>query len=448
MRFEEIISAIDKTDVTVYEKLNATNMQAAREEFLSDSALIHPNYIYGNLDPKEVSANLAILDTVEAELADNDAISSQQKLYANLILEDHRRANDFLAANIAYNAAKTPKAKAEATKFHHETNEAYFGKADEDTFYALLKEKLDKIHPENLRLQDQTIYKNILTAIGFIKPVQRRRFKPQPETIARFSKMIQDFFEDMLKHIPQNRETFTPDETVSIINEIIREEISYEKTNYRAKVHPERTGASVDPVTRSITLPGSRPKGNYNHNDLRAIIVHELGTHVYRAISYERHPLVALSRGLPGNEEWDEGVAKCAEQALAGRYEDSGVNHYINIGLATFKNKNFREVFDIGIMLKFLTETKFNETDVERSERLEKIRAANFNSVQRCFRGTGELVNNKDLAYYNGTNKVWKYIEDNIDDPHLLDHLFLEGKYVATDRVQSRLIHEIKTGAL
>ncbi len=67
--FEDIISEIDNADVTVYEKLNPTNMKAARDEFLSDSSLVHPNNIYGNLNLEEVSANLTALDIAEGELA-------------------------------------------------------------------------------------------------------------------------------------------------------------------------------------------------------------------------------------------------------------------------------------------------------------------------------------------------------------------------------------------
>lgn len=445
---EQLISKIDKTDVTVYEKLNATNMKAARDEFLSDNSLIHPNNVYGNLNPDEISENLATLDAVEAELADNDTIPDKQKRYIDIILDDHRHANDFLAANIAYNSATTPEEQAEAAEYHREANEAYFGKPDEATFYVLLQEKLGRIHPEELRPEDQATYQSLLEAIGPIKPVEKGRFKPQPETVARFSEIVQDFFGGLLNHIPKDQETFTPDEAANIVNEIIHEEIGDDETDYRAKVHPERNNASVDPIARSITFPGSRPKGDYTRDELQTIIVHEFGTHVYRAAVYEKHPLIALSHGLPGNEEWDEGVAKCVEQAIAGKYQDSGIDHYINIGLATFKGKNFREVFDIGTMLKFLTDAKPDETDAERAERLEKIRTTNFNPVQRCFRGTGELVNNKDLAYYNGANKVWQYIEEHIDDPALMDHLFLDGKTVATDPDQASLIYETHVGGL
>lgn len=447
LTFEHIISEIDSASVTVYEKLNATNQKAARDEFLSDSTLVHPHNIYGNLDPDEVKVNLSALDIAEEELADDD-ISDKQRRYASIIIDDYRRANDFLAANIAYNSATTPEEKAEAAQYHHEANEAYYGKADEDTFYSLLQEKLAKIHPEKLRPEDQTIYRSLLEAIGPIKPVRKERFKPQPETIQTFSELVRDFFSGPLSHIPEDQASFTPAEAADITNEILRDEFGGSSTNYHATVAPERSSASVDHADRSITFPGSRPKGDYTRKELESIIVHELGAHVYRALNYEHHPLGALSQGLPGNETWDEGVARCVEQALAGKYQDAGVDHYINIGLATFKGKNFREVFDIGTMLKFLAGAKPDETDADRAARLEKLRLANFGPVQRCFRGTGELVNNKDLAYYNGSNQVWQYIEEHLDDPMLFDHLFLDGKTIATDSAQESIIYETHVDGL
>ena len=71
-----------------------------------------------------------------------------------------------------------------------------------------------------------------------------------------------------------------------------------------------------------------------------------------------------------------------------------------------------------------------------------------INAVQRCFRGTGELPNNKDLAYYNGANHVWRYIEEHIDDPELFDNLFLAGKSIADDIDQERLVYETKVGGI
>ncbi len=39
----ELIDEISKTDVVVYEKLNASNDKEAKQEFLEDESLEHPN---------------------------------------------------------------------------------------------------------------------------------------------------------------------------------------------------------------------------------------------------------------------------------------------------------------------------------------------------------------------------------------------------------------------
>jgi len=54
----------------------------------------------------------------------------------------------------------------------------------------------------------------------------------------------------------------------------------------------------------------------------------------------------------------------------------------------------------------------------------------------------------KDLAYFNGSVKAWKYIEENIDNPMLFDNLFLSGKVDATDRDQMYLSYEEKSGGM
>lgn len=151
--FEQLVSEISSAAVTVYEKLNPTNMKAAREEFLANPDLARPNYIYGNLDPEEVSHNLDTLDHVDDEL-DTGNFSDKQTRFVRLIATDYRNANNFLAANIAYNTAETPEEKLAAAEYHHEANEIFYGKVDEDTFYSLLSDKLSQIKVDQLTTED------------------------------------------------------------------------------------------------------------------------------------------------------------------------------------------------------------------------------------------------------------------------------------------------------
>lgn len=443
--FEALNRELDSTDVSVNTMLNNTRLEA-RAEYLADPTLEHPRNEYGNLDPVQVARNLQVIEQVQDELDDVD-ISDKQKRFLKLILDSNYKKNNFLAANIAYNAAKTPEDKAAAAEYHQEANEALYGKPDEDTFYSLLNEELDKIDVENLRPSDREIHKQLLAEIGPIKTDIKPRYQPRPETKQQFANMANKFYSDLFDAIPEDQETFTAQEVADIVNRILAD--NYKDTSYRAVVMPDAVIASVDHITRKIKFPGKRVAGDYGRKDLKQIIAHEFGVHTLRAVPYENQSIMAFSREFPNNETWDEGVAKAMEYAVAGEeMQGVAVKRYIGIGLANFKNKNFREVLDIQSTIDFLAGATLDETDDARAERLRKIQQKHFNDVQRCFRGTGELPNNKDMAYYNGSEMVWKYIEEHLDDPELFMNLFLAGKTVANDKEQERLVYEMRVGGL
>lgn len=443
--FETLNQELNSTDVTVYEELNNTRPEA-RVEYFADSSLEHPRNEYGKLNPAQVARNLQTIERVREELEDAD-ISDKQKRFLELILESDRKKNDFLAANLAYNAAETPEDKADAAEYHREANEALYGKPDEDTFYSLLGEELDKIDVENLRPSDREIYNQLLVALGPMKAEVKPRYQPRPETKQRFAEMANEFYGSLFDAIHEGQEKFTAQEAADIVNQILAD--NYENTAYHASVAPNSTIASVDHITRAIKFPGKRVAGDYSRKDLKQILAHELGVHTLRAAPYEDQPITAFSRELPDNETWDEGVAKAMEYAVAGEeMQEAAVKRYIGIGLANLKGKNFREVLDIQSTIDFLAGATPDETDDARAERMQKIQQKHFNDVQRCFRGTGELPNNKDLAYYNGSEMVWKYIEEHLDDPELFTNLFLAGKTVATDKDQERLVYEMHVGGL
>ena len=422
--FEKTLEEISSTDETVYECLNASNDKEAKQEFLENPDLIHPRNEYGNLNIDEVVHNLDTLRAVEQDLKQQWLTDKEQR-FAEILIDDNWKKNEFLLANYAYNNAENAEDKMAAAREHKRTNEALYGKPIDTTFYALLAEKLAKIHPETP--EEEAKYQDLLEKIGPLPETKAERFKPKPETVERFSEIIQDFYGGFLEHLPEGKETFTSEELAGIINEVLEEEVG--DTTYRAIVDEKAANASANHDDRVIKFPVGK---EYSRERAAALLVHELGTHTMRAIPYlEQGAPEVFSKGLPGNETFDEGVAKCVEQAIKGRYEDSGVDHYINIGLATFKGKNFREVYDIEMSLKELSGAKTTTV---------------LNGVQRCFRGTGELPNNKDLAYYNGANQVWQYIESHLDDPELMDNLFLSGKANINDPGQAQAVYEMKTG--
>ena len=90
----EVIDRIDKTNVTVYEKLNASNDKAAKAEFLENPDLVHPNNEYGNLDEEEVRGNLKEIKSIEQELK-NSWMNDKEKRLVKMVLDDSKKKNEF-----------------------------------------------------------------------------------------------------------------------------------------------------------------------------------------------------------------------------------------------------------------------------------------------------------------------------------------------------------------
>ena len=79
LKEDEISELIASADLTVYERLNPTNAKEAKEEFLSNPDLIHPNYEYGNLNKQEIENNLSSLEKAKAELESAELSSGKRR---------------------------------------------------------------------------------------------------------------------------------------------------------------------------------------------------------------------------------------------------------------------------------------------------------------------------------------------------------------------------------
>ena len=110
LKEDEISELIASADLTVYERLNPTNAKEAKEEFLNNPDLVHPNYEYGNLDKQEIENNLSSLEKAKAELESAELSSGKRRLLEYLD-DDCLKKNDFLVAHLAYNTVTQPETK-------------------------------------------------------------------------------------------------------------------------------------------------------------------------------------------------------------------------------------------------------------------------------------------------------------------------------------------------
>ena len=431
--FEELNQVADEADIPILSFLNSTNPEA-KQEFLENPDLERPHNEWAKMDGPRCARNLSAISGARARIEEAN-LPFRERLLLETEYSYIAKKNNLVLATYDYNHATTPEEQDEAKRRHAEANKELYGMPDKTTFYALLTQQLDQIPVSDLTEEQKKMYDELLDMLGDFPRVDASQlYQPKPETIARFGEMMQIFYEPFLKHIPDDKEEFTPEDASSIVNEILEQEVG--DTKWRAEVDPKAALASVGSTEKTINFPGARSKGNYTKKELEKIIIHELGTHALRALAVEDTPIkVFRTENFEGRETFEEGIAKVMEQSLEGRADDPdspAPSRYIMIGLANFHHTNFRQTFEIMRRLEALT-GGWSESQI-------------YDNLQRTFRGTGVLPNNKDLAYYNGNVSAWRYIEEHIDDPNLFENIFLAGKINSEDHDQAYLSYELKVG--
>lgn len=399
---------LQETAIDAIEFLNNTNPDA-KEQFISNDELSVPKNSYGDLDIERVEKNLSIL----GERIQNGFGADEEDEVVKRLMEDNLHQNQFVKLCYRYNHGEQTN---EVIDQHKAINEILFGKINRESFDAILWRQLDDIKHRCLPDEDQKILSELSEMLPMMDLNPNKVFEPSDQLFNRFGDMCEEYLHFILKHIP-NQERFTPEEVCAIANEIFESEFA--GTGWKAEVKPAKAFASVNQETRVFNVPGKRSKGEFFLKDVRGLFAHEIGVHVLRTIPYQNCKIKAFSMGIPGYIGFEEGLANAVQHSILHEKAPSGHLHYVSIGLAVFYHMSFREVYEIQWRIQQL----LGNANKQQC----------FDSVQRAFRGTGYLVNSKDLAYYEGYEKAWKYIGDHIDKLEMMDELFGLGKIDVTD---------------
>lgn len=427
MNFDQVIEAISSCETEVINTLNSTRPEA-QEEFLADDSLVKPNNVLGKLNAEELRAKLERLDGVERSLADSELSDKEQRAMKMAIIAS-RRNNAFCLACAEYRA--NPNAETAAAQ--KAANEALYGEPDYNTYQALIHSQLEKISKRELSSSEQTMYDELMELLKAVKLIPAERYQPKPETVETFSALMREYMDPIVANLPSDRE-ISIEELTALMHETLDEHTA-DDSEWDAEYQPNRTVANANQHRKKLEMPGRRPKNILTYVEACKLKSHEEGVHAMRGIPYEKAKIEMFRTGMPGYDAFEEGVAKAAEQAWEGVYEDANPERYIAIGLANFERMNFREVFEILERMMSLADGK-DQTKLA------------FVTTQRTFRGTDDLPNNKDMIYYDGNVKFWQYVERNLDDPELFDHLFLSGKSDMTNPEHERIAYEARVGGL
>lgn len=418
---EHIISAINSAQIDMTDKLNFTNPEA-KKEFLSNHNLTAPMFCYGKLDESQLLRNI---ESLEQLLVQKPSFDFKTNNLIELLIEDTLDMNHFVLACLQFNQSHDN----DIAEKHRKYNQKLFGLPDKKEYLDILSQTFEQIDTVTLNSEQRKEYNELIAMFPELPNKHNQTFIPSEELITELHRKASEFYAPFLRHIPEG-DTFSQEDICYVCRTILSEEFDGADEKWKVVFDKDRSFACVDQINRRIVFPGSRNQPFYSRDKFISLIAHEVGVHFLRELIFDDLAITPLRTGLPGYEMIDEGIAKVMEQVITGRYEPSGFIHYISIGLANFYHLSFREIFEIQKRLQHLA-NGMSEGSV-------------FDSVRRALRGTNVLPNNKDLVYYNGATKIWKYVSNNIDSPYLFDDLLLSGKIDIFNISHQRIIYELK----
>lgn len=417
------------------------NANEAKSEFLENDNLSRPNNKYEKLNSGEIE-NLYqnISKAILAVENDNSLGEIEREMY-NTQLETRIKTVKMLEAAYDFRKAESLADRQKSQEEFMKNNIEVYGELDFETFHSLLSDKITKIESLELDEKGEKIRSEFYELIkkDEILSQDLKRFKPSDEVFHNFGEIIKDLYSKQLELIPEkDDDRYSAEEIFEVFENILKD---FENDGFSEfNVDWKDSGAiAVSAKDKKIFIPKNRKP--VSKKELEGLVVHEIGTHYMRAQMGEIYNNQALRTGLDGYMNTEEGIARAMEMAVKGDYQEAGVQHYLTAGFAYFNNMSFREAFETNWRMGILDgKNNFSE------ENIDKKRQIAYRNTQRIFRGTDELPWFKDLSYFNGGQEIWKYIEENIDSPTLIDDFLLGGKNNLFNLDQQRQIYELKVG--
>jgi hypothetical protein len=399
----------------------------------------NPDHVYPKLEAIDFNDRYTVIDLKGQEVLSNPELEQKFQPVYDEFVEGYKNKTRLMELAHIYKHTSDVDEKARVKEEYMALNIELYGAPDETTYKSLIGEKLTQISKKNLTGPALKMREELFSLVDF-EPNSEilERFKPSDETVNWAHDVAQTLYGGMLSHVPE-QDSFNADEIKSVFEKIIAEEFGESAAEWAVDVEPAKS-INVKSTEKRIVIPDDRTDVKYEA--LRGLVVHEVGVHMLRAVMGGETNLDPLQNGLNEYYDSEEGLGVVMEQALKGKFSESGIDHYITAGLAHFDNKDFRGAYEVKWRLALLG--KLNESDEIDDEAITKAQTAAYSGVMRSMRGTDELPWFKDLAYYNGSVDTWRHLES-IRGDDLKFTFVLLGKANAANIKHERILYETKT---
>jgi len=271
-----------------------------------------------------------------------------------------------------------------------------------------------------------------------------------PEILDKLGAVVKDRFSAELSVVPDTDNTvyYEKDQVADFMNQALAKS-GLADQGWQAEINPNKTIVAVNGQEKKVYLPGNIRR---NANELRRLMVHEIGTHAWRARNGEASGQKALQFGTADYADVEEGLGVIMECAVAGNFNNASLERaeerYIVAGFALGadgKNpRDARDTFEISwpIIAERLAKggeitDKIKETARDRA----------YNHIENAFRGTDMYMQGMIYAklkiYYEGLVDNIKYFQDHTDDLEgALDRAMI-GKYNHTSTDEYRTVQQL-----
>lgn len=400
----------------------------------------NPNHRYDELEGFDFDAHARGL-IAEAEQITRLATATPKYEYAyDGIVDDYVEKTEFLKAAYDYKHAATAEERQQAADMYMSYNKEIYGTPDKGVYLSLLAEKMRAIESKHLtgraaQLRDELW---MIAPEWESAPTDQERFKPSQETVDWMHDVVESLYGNLLQHVP-DQEKLTAQGVCDLFNTIITEEFGESADGWKTVLQDAKS-VNVRAPEKEIIIPIDH--ADFSRDAVRKLIVHEIGVHMMRSVIGEATDVLPLRYGLAGSYDTEEGLGVIMEQALDSKYKERGVPYYILSGAAYYGQKDFRQLFEMQWRLNALESLK---TEDITPAQIAKKRDFAYGQVVRIMRGTDDLPWFKDLAYYNGNNDTWKYLESIRGDDEQFMFVLASGKINPANPADRRLAREIRT---
>lgn len=430
-RLFDAFMANEPTPILKFVPDNAAEQKAL---FLKGT-IVNPDHSYNKLEAIDFDEEVMSLGRTSRAiiLAEGDLKPAQEEAYREMS-DRFIKMTQMMQAAHAFKHAASSDEKALAKADFMQRNIEVYGEPNEATYRGIMRKRILQIQGMNLDENGQRIRDELfnLIDVNAYSAENSEVFEPSAETVAWMHETTLHLYGPWLECIPEGVETFDAEAIREVFQDIIDTQFAGAAEGWKVVVRAAQS-VNVRTPEKEIIIP---PEKTMSLQRLKELICHEIGVHALRSIIGEQTDSPQLRVGTASYYDADEGLGVVVEDAFNGVYKPHGENYYVTAGLPYFEGTDFRQTFEIISRMNMLLTAEGKTVD---DGYIEKKRAFSYGNVMRIMRGTDELPWFKDLGYYNGAQKVWKFLEKNRGDDTMFMFLISMGK-IDPDNPEDRLL--------